>query len=201
MFRTCIIIIFLLSSLGVYSQALIKDASFQPFFNIRSGFGSGYITDIWENSNNGICFATGSFDFTAPNQATHNGLTSFTGNGSNNLNYNGIPGVNTKSAIQYINDTTLLVIENGFYLPIDFQGNVLNQNWRLNVFKTVGCNTGFSPYFFPDGSSLMANRINNTGKPCDIINSPDTFPGRHIVKVDPQGLWDSTFAHDANRAP
>lgn len=201
MIRIGIIIILLLSSLGVFSQALVKDPSFQPVFDIRTGFGSGCITDIWENPNNGNCFATGSFDFTAPNQATHDGLTSFKNDGANNLYYNGIVSISQKSAIKNIDDSTLLIIENGFYLPINLQGTLLNLNWRLNLSKTVKCKSGFSPYFFPDGSSLMANTINNTGKPCDIINPPDTFPGRHIVKVDPQGLWDSTFTHDANRAP
>jgi hypothetical protein len=37
--------------------------------------------------------------------------------------------------------------------------------------------------------------------PCPIINAPDTFPGRHLVKVTPQGLWDSTFAAFPNYPP
>ncbi|MEQ8910424.1 MAG: T9SS type A sorting domain-containing protein [Vicingaceae bacterium] len=199
--RILVIITFLLSSLGGSSQALVKDASFQPFFDIRSGFSKGYINDIYESPQTGSLYIVGTFDtFFGPN--SYGGYVSTRADGSHNSNFLGNTVYNDLvGGIKRINDTNFILITSGNYVPIDTSGNLNMRSWWNNRRYTVYCATGFSPYFFPDGSSLMANTINNTGKPCDIINPPDTFPGRHIVKVDPQGLWDSTFTHDANRAP
>src|SRR5690554_2278195 len=88
-----------------------------------------------------------------------------------------------------------------FYTTLrDTFGYGTGNQWRPNYVKTIKCSTGI-PYFFSDGSSLFANGDDNWGVPCPIINPPDTFPGRHIIKLTPQGLWDSTFVPDANDAP
>ena len=201
MFRISIIIIFLLSSLGVFSQALIKDPSFQPFFDIRSGFGSGYINDLYESSNNGNLYIVGSFD-TFFGSNSYGGYVSTRPDGSHNSNFLGNTVYNDLiGGIKKVSDTSFILISSGNYVPIDTSGNLNIGSWWMNRRYTVYCATGFSPYFFDDGSSLMDNRVGGTGQPCDIINPPDTFPGRHIVKVDPQGLWDSTFRQDANATP
>src|SRR5690554_1573222 len=88
-----------------------------------------------------------------------------------------------------------------FYTTLrDTFGYGTGNQWRPNYVKTIKCSTGI-PYFFSDGSSLFANGDDNWGVPCPIVNPPDTFPGRHIIKLTPQGLWDSTFVPDANAAP
>ena len=46
----------------------------------------------------------------------------------------------------------------------------------------------------------MAKGLGSPGS-CKIINPPDTFPHRYIVKVDSLGWWDSTFTQDANSDP
>ena len=84
----------------------------------------------------------------------------------------------------------------------DTLGNDFNNNrWKLNRIKTVRCGWGNLPFFFKDGSALIANGKDNWGVPCNIINPPDTFPGRIIIKLTPTGLWDSTFTHDASGSP
>ena len=84
----------------------------------------------------------------------------------------------------------------------DTLGNDFNNNiWRLNKLKTVRCGWYNLPLFLDDGSALIANGTDNWGVPCNIINPPDTFPGRIIIKLTPTGLWDSTFIPDASGSP
>src|SRR5690606_11968969 len=47
----------------------------------------------------------------------------------------------------------------------------------------------------------FSNLRDNSGKPCFIINPTDTVPGQHIIKVTPEGLWDSSFTHISIRQP
>ena len=193
--KTLIVSFLILTGLSSIAQSFTLDSSFQPYFNIRSqGFVS--VSSLLELPSSKIIFV-GNFSIGLPTGQVANSITSVKRNGSRNLFFN--HQVGSGGNISWISDSVFVGSQGG-HLLIDTNGNNFSPSWRLNYLNTVSCRTGI-PYFFFDGSSLFANRKNGQGLPCDIINSPDTFPGRHIVKVDPQGNWDSTFNHDANDAP
>jgi hypothetical protein len=158
------------------------------------------VSDIWENPLNGKIYIVGDFEFSANGQG-HYGLTSMNLNGRRNLNYQGLVGGDGWSLIWQINDTTLINAKHGLYRQTDFNGATMNLSWRFNYAKTVSCVTTVRPYFFDDGSSLMSNDTTAVPMGCDIFNPPDTFPHRYVIKVDPQGYWDSSFVPDANHPP
>ena len=189
--------LFIILGLGSFAQSFVIDTTFQPFFDIRSGNDKGYVYDVLELPSGNI-FISGTFDFGVPNNQYHRGLTSVTYNGNRNYNYGG--SSSGEGFMRFITDTSFMVGHN-FFRTKDTNGQTINIPQGINALYTVQCRTGV-PYFYKDGSSLVANSISNSGMPCEIINNPDTFPGRHIIKVNPQGLWDSTFVHDAtNKEP
>jgi hypothetical protein len=183
--------------LGSFAQAFVIDSSFQPFFDIRNS-GSASITDLHEvNSNNVIL--VGRFDFYQPAGTHHDGITNIIRNGNRKTSFQPNQALGNPTLIsEYINSKLVITGSNIDKIQIDTNGLIQDWAWSVNSRKTVQCFTGI-PYFFPDGSSLFGN--GNIGGPCPIINSPDTFPGKHLIKVDPNGLWDSIFTGIANREP
>ncbi len=179
------------------------DSSFTPFldFTVHTSFGGGVIGDLWENSKNGNIYLTGSFNRSF-NGVGFRGNVCYTATGSLCYNYKGEFGTDL-ARIFPINDSILVVTKSlGFLLQVDYNGTVKNMSWKWNLFKSVPCKMGIYPYFFKDGSALMANSYSqNIPSACFPINGTDTFPHSYIVKVDPQGIYDSTFNHTMNDYP
>ena len=199
--KTLIVNFLIIIGLSSFAQSFTLDTSFQTFFDIRNqGFAS--INNVHEDSANGKLYLTG--NFTSHNGGkVYDGIVSYHRDGSLNTHF-GAPGGGAGyfNMVLRISKKYLYIARVGVGGIIDTNqiGNYIYPNWRLNALNTLNCGRGV-PYFFSDGSSLFANGKNGQGLPCDIINPPDTFHGRHIIKVDPQGNWDSTFTHDANDAP
>lgn len=188
-------ILFTLKCLSVNAQAFTLDSSFIPFFDIRSQSNVS-IRDVIE-INSGSLILSGSF--TIQGIHNHDKQTSLTFNGNRNLSFQPTTGSNGGSFVK-ITDAQYAVGQQ-FYGKIDTNGTSLTLPWALNYNKTVQCSQG-TPYFYPDGSSIFPNGFSQTANgPCPIINPPDTFPGMYLVKVTPQGLWDSTFRAFPNFPP
>src|SRR5690554_897463 len=191
---------------GLLAQPLSIDSTFQPFFDIRSGIGKGGISDLWEDPNSGKLYLSGDYKFSV-GQEYYESHASLLRNGNYNYDFKG------SSFIAHINlgkitpfgDSILMYQHSfsGFYLPINKKGAIVMEDWSRNYGrKSVRCSAASEPYFFPDGSALMSNAYSsNIPDACKIILPPDTFPHRYIVKIDPQGFWDSTFTPDANYDP
>ena len=188
----------LVVGIELIAQSFSLDSSFQPFFNIRNSPNSGAITKIWEDRANGKTYIVGSFRFKF-GQLDNNGLTIMNQNGSSNVSIS-VGAAAGIINIFPINDSTLFLGDNGNFFQTDLSGADVAFAWRTNYLKTVKCAQGQQPFFFKNGSSLMANGMGRPGS-CKIINPPDTFPHRYIVKADSLGLWDSTFTQDANYDP
>lgn len=199
--RILFLIFLLCKGLGCFAQSYVLDTTFQPFFDFTDQhFPKPLISFVYESPSNSRIYVLGTFkEFY--NQTPHWGSTCFIRSGGIFPNYNNVMG-------NYSAYTLIRVDRNLFYIGngasngslIDSLGNIINKQWRNNYLKSVKCRIGI-PFFYQDGSSLFANSSDNSGQPCDIINPPDTFPGRHIIKLTPEGLWDSTFMHDANYQP
>ena len=174
------------------------DTTFQPFFDVTGRFGSGYITEIWENPQNGGLHIAGSFRLFLGNDPYYSLLSTYR-DGSRNYSFIGY-GRSGMTAFEKINDSVFIsgYGGGGNYVPMDIDGNLVWTTWRQNYRETVSCSRASWPYFFPNGSSLMTNDWVGNPNHCLIINPPDTFPGQAIVKVDSLGLYDSTFQHTAN---
>jgi hypothetical protein len=185
----CIILL----GVGLSAQSLVLDPTFQSHFDFRTTLGP-IVGDIYENPPDGRIYVAGNFSF-------HNGQTPYSGSLCYNRNgslYTSFQSLGAWGPITRVNDSILYIHD---YLR-DTLGNVLNNNiWKLNRLKTVRCGWGNLPFFFKDGPALIANGKDNWGVPCNIINPPDTFPGRIIIKLTPTGLWDSTFTPDASGSP
>ena len=201
-------IVFILGLMAIGLSSLAQpytlDPTFQPFFDIRSNTTDiGPVNDLWENPLNGKLYIIGGFEFgvSSPNQY-HGGFTSTHRDGSRNYNLSGLQGT-APIWSRIINRQTneLFLTSGGNYVRMDTTGAWLPQTnaWRQNIQMTVKCNQTVVPYFFDDGSYLMSKDYLPNG--CQIINPPDTFPHRYIVKVTPQGLWDSSFVKDATGEP
>ena len=190
MFKLISVFFALTFSLISYSQSFKVDSKFNPFFDIRNQK-FVQIQDIYESKSKKL-YLSGSFEV-----GFLDDIISINRDGSKNFEFTGNYG--GRGIIQPLSDSVLL---NGLniYGFIDTLGNGYNQAWFFNYRKTVQCSIGI-PYFFPDGSSLFANRADNTALPCKIVNPPDTFPGSYIIKLTPEGLWDSTFKVTANAPP
>jgi hypothetical protein len=188
-----------LIGLGSTAQSFLLDTSFQPFFDIRNQ-SSVSVSDIYENVSDGRIYFTGNFE-------VFNGSTPFRGsicyrrNGNLYSNYKSYIGLGSFGYLSRIAIDTFFISDGANAFLIDTLGDTNGTIWRLNYIKSVKCASGAIPFFYPDGSSLFANGSDNTGQPCKIINPPDTFQGRHIVKLTPQSLWDSTFIGIANHQP
>ena len=196
--KSIITIIICLQSLCIRAQAFSLDHSFNPFLDIRNEPSvaiSGFIEE-----NDSRVYLSGTFSVQHSN-FPFDGMVCYYRNGNLFSNYSfSRAGLGIITDIGKISQNFYYASFNGTTIFYDSLGkNSPNNNpWVTNYAKTVSCKTG-KPFFFTDGSSLFANGF--IGTPCPIINPPDTFPGRFIVKVNPQGNWDSTFNHDANAAP
>jgi len=194
--RIGIFFILIIMGLSGIAQSFQLDPTFQPFFDIRTQ-NSPYLGSMVELPSGNIVFG-GAFDIVFSNPTvTNTNIGSVTRAGGRNYNFSST--FSQGGVVDFYNDS-LLINGDGDYVLKDTNGNVWNWNWRLNYLKTVYCATGRF-YVYQDGSTLFGNSGGRNGQACDIINPPDTFPGRHIVKVNPQGLWDSTFIGIANFAP
>jgi hypothetical protein len=180
--------IFTLLGLGSFAQSFVLDTSFTPFFDIRNQRGS-IISELVE-INSGKLFMGGGFTINFPNK-TFDDVIAINQDGSFVFNLNDDVG----GGVLIPFSPSQFAMGNQFYGIVDTNGNA-DASWFANYRPTVACSGG-RPFFFPDGSSLFANGRDNSGKACKIIQGIDTFPGRHIIKLTPQGLWDSTFNHDA----
>ena len=194
--RLSILLILITLGLGSFAQSFQLDPTFQPSFDIRNQR-SAYMGSLVELPSGNIIFA-GAFDIALSNPGQlQRDIGSTTRNGSRNFNFAGTGG--GSGIVDFYNDSVLINGSNAYGF-IDTNGFQWNYPWQLNYGKTVKCRTG-GFYVYKDGSILFGNSSFNNGLPCHIINPPDTFPGRHIVKVNPLGLWDSTFIGIANAPP
>ncbi|MFT6167842.1 MAG: hypothetical protein ACJASF_002552 [Vicingaceae bacterium] len=197
--RILIISLFILLGLGSFAQSFVVDTTFQPFFDIRAQT-NPIINGIYEDQRSGRLYVAGNFSSNFIGRF-YDGLVTYDSLGQLSLPFrfgNGSPFGNGVSDITYNSINRLTVHYSGSIGFIDTTGNwsYPNFNWLQNRTRTVACGTG-RPLAFPNGSSLFANGRDGTGKACKIIQGTDTFPGRHIIKLTPQGFWDSTFNHDA----
>ncbi len=193
--------LFLVIGMGSYAQSFLLDSTFQPFFDITKQRGA-VMNSIFENEITSSIYLVGTFK-SYFNQIPYEGVVSYKRSGSLNFNFSSnIGGTSTRTYIHSISDTYFYTSSVGIGNITDTMGmyNYIYPNWRSNAFKTAKCGTG-SPYFYPDGSSLFANGRDNTGMPCPTIYNGDTLTRRHILKLTPEGLWDSTFSGDANFPP
>jgi hypothetical protein len=198
-----ILISFLLIQIGlsVFAQSITIDSSFVPFFDIRSHSNSS-IRDLVELPSGNIV-VSGNFVVSITRNSYRN-LTSLVYSGAINSNFPSTFRPNEARSFHKINNKFYHISNNN-------QGNIIDtnnqfttyprQSWRSNALKTTQCRQG-TPYFYPDGSSIFPNGFSQTANgPCPIINLPDTFPGMYLVKVKPDGLWDSTFRAFPNHTP
>jgi len=200
-------LLFLLAVPGsqLKAQAFELDSTFQPFLDIRAET-SAAVFAIYENPPDGRIYVGGRFSIA--NASKHyDGIVCYNRNGSAFLPASfplGGGGSALIGEIKRISDTAFFVRSSlSVGVIIDTLGrlNFPVSNWRINVLNSVRCSGTGTPLVFPDGSALFGNSRDNTGKPCIIIVPPDTFPGRHIVKVNSQGLWDSSFVGIADHQP
>jgi hypothetical protein len=195
------IISILLSGLGlsVFAQAFTIDSSFVPSFDIRSQR-NATITNLFEYQS-GKVIIQGNFRLNF-NNTLFSGVLSTSRIGNIVTNYQVLNGNNSSNILMDINSNKFYFgVGNSNGKLIDSLGNDINPIWQTNFFKTVSCFQG-TPYFYSDGSSIFPNGFSQTANgPCPIVNLPDTFAGRYLVKVKPDGLWDSTFAAFPNWTP
>ncbi|MBL1143634.1 MAG: T9SS type A sorting domain-containing protein [Bacteroidetes bacterium] len=185
------------------AQPYTIDPSFLPYFDIRTNtpYG-GRVADVWENPKNGKLFIVGDFDVGGSGIPPHSNFTQTQRSGVFNSNFSAsVGGGQTRSSIYPINDTMFALISEGLYLQLDTFGTLLNNAFFNNYWRTASCRTGVAPYFFPDGSSLMANYRGGQPTSCQIYSYNDTFPHQYIVKLNPQGLYDSSFQASPNYQP
>ncbi len=177
------------------------DSSFTPFldFTMLEVFGGGRVNDVWENPKNGQIYLAGGFNRSYNGKGFY-GNVCYKPSGSLCYNYNGKFGTDL-SKIFPISDSILVVTKSSFLLQVDYNGNPRNLNWQWNLFNSVPCKFGIEPYFYKDGSTLIANYQSGSATGCEPIYYNDTFPHQYIVKVDPQGIYDSTFQHTMNYQP
>jgi hypothetical protein len=200
MFRVIIFLSMFAFGQTCFSQAFAIDTTFSLNVNLRTQTNIS-ITDILEV--NSLLYVSGNFDI-RNGSSRYRSLVYFNNNGDVQGNYPSI-GASTSSFRKLFryDFNEIYVGSNGMGIIIDSLGqfNYPVPNWKLNALKTVQCSQG-APYFYPDGSSIFPNGFSQTANgPCPIINLPDTFPGMYLVKVTPQGLWDSTFRAFPNHPP
>ncbi|MCB0802759.1 MAG: hypothetical protein KDB74_06655, partial [Flavobacteriales bacterium] len=187
--------------LSIFAQPYTYDSSFQPYFDIRTNSpNAGLINGVWENPKNGKLFVVGDFDI-GGGVPFHGNFTQTNRYGNYVSNFSAsLMGGNSRSSVYPINDTLYALIASGLYLQTDTFGSILFNNFYNNYWRTVSCKTGYSPFFFKDGSALIPNGLGNPGS-CQIYSYNDTFPHQYIVKVTNQGLYDSTFKVYPNKEP
>ncbi len=200
-------IIFITINLGMKVELMAQpsfsiDSSFTSFldFTMLEVFGGGRVNDVWENPNNGQIYLAGEFN-RSYNGKKYDGNVCYTSNGYICYNYDGSSGTNL-GRIFPISDTILISLGSTSLYQRKYNGKITNTSWIWNLFKSVPCKSWYSPYFFKDGSALIPNMYSyNIPTSCFPINGNDTFAHSYIVKVDPQGNYDSTFQHSMNYQP
>jgi len=193
---------FILFGSGLSAQRLVLDTTFQPFFDIVNHPFSAIpdIINIWENPKTGKIYTVGDFEFHQPGTIEHDGLTVMNRDGSRNTSFLGFSS--GASTIIPMSDTTFYIGDGTNAFKIDTTGDWLRYNtiWRLNALNTAQCRNDIQPYFYKNGAALMSKWRGNRPEGCGIINKPDTFPHRYVVKLDSLGNWDSSFVKDADGA-
>lgn len=182
--------ILLIMGLSNFAQPFTVDSSFTSHFDFRSQ-NSPAIYDLHEDDL-GRIFIAGNFQF-SNGSTPHNGIVSYYRNGNLNFNYTasvieGSVGSYTQinDSVHYLGNVTLGAFANS-------SGQIINQSWQTNVIASAPCIDGES-FFFKDGSSLFGSRKDLISQlPCDLYIPPDTFPGNFLLKIQPNGLWDSSF--------
>ena len=191
----CSILFLLLISSESKAQTLVLDTTFKPFFQVRDHpplMRPSSLRTIWENPKTGVIFTVGA-----------GGLYTCDRNGDTNRVFTAPLGGGGITRLEYRGDSALILMNRAGYWGIDSTGKRWKawDDWLATYRQTVTCLNSVYPFFFDDGSSLMINQSpgnpNGPGVNCKIVNPPDTFPHRFLIKVDPQGYWDSTFVPDA----
>ena len=201
---TSVFVIGLFLQFGLTAQPLVIDSTFQPFFKVQDDLTKrpGSVSRIIEDAKNGKIYFVGNFSW-FNNGVNYNGILTSTRSGTPINSFVSSGMAQGVGKIQRVNDSILLMVRSGNYSAIDTNGRIGGgswANWRKSHEMTVDCASGQYPFFFENGASLMANlKGNNDG--CSIVNPPDTFPHRYIIKLDSLGYWDSTFTPDANNVP
>jgi hypothetical protein len=183
-------------------QVFQLDTTFQPFFDIREEF--NYTSTLIEEDD-GRIYVSG--DFRKDYRRTPSSpLYSF----RNNVCYNRdgslfLPYQSLSSGLVVLiklNDSTYFQkLDLGTGSMVDKYGNYINHDWSTKSIKSVRCGMAVPPLFFEDGSSIFVNSSDISGKPCKIVVPPDTFKGSHIIKLKPNGVWDSSFSATSNYPP
>lgn len=203
------LMIFILMLFGFGLRAQIQpfsiDSSFQSHFDFRNTYSEwinnrlvrqsgGTIKDIWEDKSNGQIYLVGDFDYTVDTNH-YFGHISLESDGSHFEDF--IATFGSAFVFFPINDSVFFSGLDGERL-MDKRGKAI-YSWSVNQNNSVPCDVTIHTYFYKDGSSLWSNSQGNFNG-CAIVVPPDTFPHRYIVKVDPEGKWDSTFTIDADQA-
>ncbi|MBR9831725.1 T9SS type A sorting domain-containing protein [bacterium] len=202
--KQLLFILFIYSGMKVELMAQSSfsiDSSFTPFLDFTQSYLStgGRVFDLWEDPKNGNIYVVGDFN-QQHNGKFFKGNVCYTPSGSLCPNYEGVVGTDLKQ-VYPINDTSLILIKESFIHHSDFNGTPLKQNLYSNLRESVPCMHGAKPYFYKDGSALVANSHGSHDWSCLPIYNGDTLYKQYIIKVDPEGIYDSTFQHSMNFMP
>jgi hypothetical protein len=196
-----VIFLLIVNSLGlsVFAQAFTIDSSFAPNFDIRLNTNIS-ISGLFELSSSKVILQ-GQIRLNYAGNV-YQGILSSARQGDLIPGFRVLNGNGYSTDFQKINSNEFYFgVGNSNGKLIDSSGFDIKPYWQTNFFKTVRCFQG-KPFFYPDGSSIFPNGFSQTANgPCPIENPPDTFPGMYLVKVTPQGLWDSTFRAFPNYSP
>lgn len=203
MIKSLIILILLFLQFGLNAQTvkIVVDSTFQTFFDLNEPINGGYISDIWEDKTNGDIYIIGDFLYNYQGHLYTNAL-SFHRNGDLNSAFkasNSTPSTRITS----INDSTIVAFDFLYFMKLNFNGELIEKDWYNMYWKTAQCSWMLYPYFYKDGSILTSKTKGNPNvkNACAIVNPPDTFPHQYIIKVDPNGYWDSTLSINTNKDP
>ena len=175
--------------LGINAQPFSKDTSFVSHFDFRAQNAAVY--NIHEGALGKILIG-GNFQFNN-GQTPHHGIVSYNRDGSLNPNYTASFNGGSIGYIIQLNDSVHYLGNSLIGFLMDSLGQNASPAWRSNILSSIQCNEG-RPYFFKDGSMLYSTfQSSSTGLPCDVYLPPDTFPGSYLLKIQPNGFWDSTF--------
>lgn len=198
--KLLLILSIIILGVELFAQPLKLDSSFQPFFDIRSSLtGAGVIYDVVENPQSGRLYLAGEFDLGGAGVPLHGGLTKLNRDGSFDFTYAAAIQSGPIFSAHQINDTLIGLNGDRTLGVFDTLGNNTIQGFNGNYYQTVRCIFGNIHYFFSDGSALVPNGIGSGG--CQIYSYNDTFPHRYIVKINPQGFYDSSFQAFPNTKP
>ena len=191
--------------LSSFAQPYVYDSSFQPYFDIRLGTtNAGTISSVWENPKNGKLFISGNFSINGGSGVSPHGTLTQVGLSGNYIQSFSTPIQHGSGggalSFQHINTNLIGLSAQGSDAQIDTFGTILNNAYNNNFFVTTRCKSGYSTFFYQDGSALWSNGLGTPGS-CQIYSYNDTFPHQYIVKVNNQGLYDSTFKVYPNKEP